>query len=120
MAEGAPEQVVEDIVVAGDMAEVEAERESNLKVVKNCNGLIPQSNFRLNIRGVYHVRRVTCRLKSATNGTFVQNVHSICFGGVDQKHQSYFLHSSFRIAIAISGTPLKKSISHRISGSPLS
>jgi hypothetical protein len=42
MAEGVPEQVVEHIVVVEDMGEAEAE--SNLKVAKNCYGLIPQSN----------------------------------------------------------------------------
>jgi hypothetical protein len=89
MAEGALEEVVEDIVVAGNMAEVEAERESNLKVVKNCYGLIPQSNFRLNIRGVYRVIPVTCRLKSATNGTFGQKLHSI-FWGRDSKTSKLF------------------------------
>ena len=56
MAEEAPEEVVEDIVVAEDMVEVEREGESNLNVVKNCYGLIPQSGLRLNSFRVCRVK----------------------------------------------------------------
>ena len=38
--------------------------EDNLNVVKNCYGLIPQSNPRLNISRVCRVKSITCRLKS--------------------------------------------------------
>ena len=38
--------------------------EGNLNVAKNCYGLIPQSNPRLNINRGWRVKRMTCPLKS--------------------------------------------------------
>jgi len=45
--------------------------ESNLNVVKNCYGLIPQSNPRLNISRVCRVKRMTCRLKAERGSSAV-------------------------------------------------